>query len=175
MALQDSAVNNVTKDMLVTAPDDQRDAILFVSGGYKGNKHSETNPLAVISADMYQHIFHTSAPLTRMLRRQINYVEYIALSAAEFNYLANNSKVGKAMLEGGLNVVYFVVPVMKQVHGGYFETQMQLVYLGKITEAKVNGDLARESVPANSFTVYFEGKPTISLNASNEFIRWVGL
>lgn len=166
--------NKSSIDMPAIAPDDQRDDILFVSGGHKGNKHAETNPLAVISADMYQRIFHTSAPLTRMLRRQMNNAEYIALSTSEFNYLANNSKVGNSEPESGLNAIYFVVPVIKEVHGGYFETQMQIVNLGKIKEIKVNSGPQANS-PANSFTVYFEGQPAVNLNASNQFIRWVGL
>lgn len=169
------SVNQRTLVMPATAPDDQRDSILFVGSGYKGGKRSETNPVAVISADTYQRIFHTSAPLTRMLRRQINNEEYIALSTSELNYLASNDKVGNAEQVGDLNMIYFVIPVIKEVRGGYYETQMQIVNLGKIKEVKVNGHSARENSNANSFTVYFEGKPAISLIASSQFIRWVGL
>ncbi len=167
-------VNKFTLEMPATAPDDQRDAILFVGSGYKG-KRTENNPVAVISADMYQRIFHTSAPLSRMLRRQINNAEYIALSMTELNYLANNSNVATAEQEGGLNVISFVIPVIKVVRGGYYETQMQIVNLGKIKEVKVNGGSPKENKSANGFTVYFEGKPAINLNASSQFIRWVGL
>jgi hypothetical protein len=67
-----------------------------------------------------------------------------------------------------------VVPVIKQVRGGYYETQMQIVNLGKIKEAKAHAN-ALENALGNGFTVYFEGKPSINLNASNQFIRWVGL
>ncbi|EHL30624.1 murein L,D-transpeptidase catalytic domain family protein [Legionella drancourtii] len=166
--------NNFTLEIPATAPDDQRDAILFVGSGYKG-KRTESNPVAVISADMYQRIFHTSAPLTRMLRRQINSAEYIALSRTELNYLANNSNVATAEQAEGLNVISFVIPVIKEVRGGYYETQMQIVNLGKIKEVKVNGGSPRENNSGNSFTVYFEGKPAINLNATSQFIRWVGL
>ena len=162
-----------TLNIPAIAPDDQRDAILFVGGGYKG-KRTETYPVAVISADMYQNIFHTTAPLTRMLRRQINHAEYIALSASELNYVANNSKVGDVSQADALNAIYFVIPEMKVVRGGYYETQMVMVNLGKIKEVKGNGG-SRENGSPNSFTVYFDGKPAVSLNPSNEFIRWVGL
>jgi hypothetical protein len=151
-----------------TAPDDQREAILFVVGGYKG-KRSESNPVAVISSDKYAQIFHATAPLTRMLRRQINNEEYIALSTTELNYLATNPSQ-----DVSLNDIYFVIPVIKEVRGGYYETQMQVVYLGKIKEIKASSS-SRENTVANNFTVYFDGKPAVSLNASNEFIRWVGL
>lgn len=160
--------NKFVIDMPSTAPDDQRDSILFATSGYKG-KRAETYPVAVISADVYQNIFHTSAPLTRMLRRQINNAEYIALSTSELNYLAGNANQG-----AGLNVIYFVIPVMKVVRGGYYETQMQLVNFGKIKDVKANGDARENGVP-NSFTVDFEGGGAVSLNASNQFIRWVGL
>ncbi|KTD08970.1 hypothetical protein Lgra_2205 [Legionella gratiana] len=157
-----------------SAPDDHRDAILFVGSGYKGSKYAESKPVVVISADDYTRIFHTSAPLTRMLRRQINHEEYVALSTSELSYLAN-SNAGSPGQENVFNHIYFVIPVLKVVRGGYYETQMQIVNLGKIKEVKINGDFARENGSATHYTIYFEGKSAVSLNASNEFIRWVGL
>lgn len=166
--------NNQTVQIPASAPDDHRDAILFVGSGYKGSKHAESKPVAVISADDYAQIFHRTAPLTRMLRRQIDHQEYIALSTNELSYLAKNSVEAPGQ-DNGLSHIYFVIPVLKVVRGGYYETQMQIVNLGKIKEVKVNGDSARENGSATSYTVYFEGKPAVNLNASNEFIRWVGL
>ncbi|MGC1182581.1 murein L,D-transpeptidase catalytic domain family protein [Legionella sp.] len=164
-----------TQDITESAPDDQREAILFVVGsGYKG-KHSETNPVAVISADSYQRIFHIPVPLTRMLRRQINNSEYIALSSSELIYLTNNSNASTAEQEVGLNVIYFVIPVIREVRGGYYETQMEMVNLGKIKEVKVDGVLPMENNTINSFTIYFEGRPAVNLKVSTQFIRWVGL
>lgn len=155
------------------APEEQRDDILFVAEGYKGTIRSESKPVAVISADRYQDIFHVNAPLTRMLRRQINNVEYIALSTAEFNYLANNSKINTQPSD--LNAIYFVIPVLKEVRRGYYETQMQIVNLGKIKEVKVNSNFSREKGANGSFTLLFEGNSSMNLTASNQFIRWVGL
>lgn len=168
-------MNNPTISIPDAAPDEHRDAILFVGSGYKGSKHAESKPVAVISADTYERVFHTSAPLTRMLRRQINNAEYIALNATELSYLANNNKPDITSQDNGINVVHFVIPVLKVVRGGYYETQMQIVNLGKIKEVKVNGGLVRENTLANSFTVYFEGNSSVNLEAHNEFIRWVGL
>jgi hypothetical protein len=157
-----------------SAPDDHRDPILFAVS-YKGSKQAESKPVVAISAGVYERIFHNQVPLTRMLRRQINNEEYIALSSAELNYLVLNSKTVATDQDNGINAIHFVIPVIKVVRGGYYETQMQIVDLGKIKEVKANGDSTRENAPVNSYTVYFEGKPTVSLNASNEFIRWVGL
>lgn len=161
--------SEATLDIAATPADDQRDAILFV-GGYKGNKHAETKPVAVISADKYQKIFHTGAPLSRMLRRQINHEEYLALSAREMNYLVNNNVTA----DSGINVINFVIPVLKVVRGGYYETQMQFVNLGKIKEIKMNNAGSINDVGA-SYTVYLEGKSPLNLTANKEFIRWVGL
>lgn len=158
----------------VSAPEDHRDPILF-AGSYKGSKNAESKPVVVISAETYDRLFHTPVPLTRMLRRQINKEEFIALSTTELNYLVNNSKSVMTDQDNGLNAILFVIPVIKVVHGGYYETQMQIVDLGKIKEVKVNDNSSRENVLADSYTVYFEGKPAVSLNASNQFIRWVGL
>ncbi|HHT0594111.1 TPA: murein L,D-transpeptidase catalytic domain family protein [Legionella anisa] len=167
--------NSLTIQIPDTAPDEQRDAILFVGSGYKGSKHAETKPVTVISADTYERAFRTTAPLTRMLRRQINNAEYIALNAQELFYLSHNTIPSSGGQEEGINAIRFVIPVLKVVRGAYYETQMQFVNLGKIKEVKINGDLAKDSSMANSFTVYFEGNSSVSLNAHNEFIRWVGL
>lgn len=146
------------------APDDGRDEILFV-GGYK-LKHAESNPVAVIAAERYKAVFHKPVPLTRMLRRQINHEEYVALSAQELKTLV--------VQKLALNTINFVIPVLKVVRGGYYETQMQVVNLGKIKEIKINGDPQMQQHKPG-FTVYLEGKTALSLNPSNEFIRWVGL
>lgn len=158
----------------VSPPDDHRDTILFASS-YKGSKHAESKPVLVISAAVYARLFQTSVPLTRMLRRQINNAEYVALSGSELNDLVTKSKTGFPLPDKGIDALQFVIPVLKVVHGGYYETQMQFVNLGHIKEVTMNRDSAREKSPTSSFTVYFDGKPAINLNASNEFIRWVGL
>ena len=137
---------------------ESRDAILFAD--YKNNKmHSESAPVVVISADVYERIFHSQAPLSRMLRRQINNAEYIALSNKELNkIIAENNKEA-------ISAIYFVIPNIIMVRG-YYETQMKIVPMGKIKNIQVAG---------NSFNVTFENRTPVNLRASNEFIRWVGL
>ena len=146
----------------VVQSDEPRDPILFAAGH---GRHDES-PVAAISADAYVRVFHTPAPLTRMLRRQINNAEYIALSTAEFNQLINMPITAP----DGLNAVYFVSPQIKMIRG-YAETQMKIVNLGKIKQVKVNGNSSRE----NSYTVYFDGRSVVYLSPCTEFVRWVGL
>jgi hypothetical protein len=150
--------------------DEHREAILFVGSGYKGTKQAETKPVVVISADIYERVFNTVAPLSRMLRRQINNAEYVALSTTELSYLIQKQKTDITKPDVGINAIQFVIPVLKVVRGGYYETQMQVVNLGKIKDIRMNG-----IAHASSFTVDFEGKSSVNLNAHDEFIRWVGL
>ena len=147
---------------------EQREEVLFADTT-KGIKHADDNPIVVMSADNYERIFQIKAPLERMLRRQINNEEYIALSNAEFHRLAVNGMNGKE----GLKAVYFVVPVLIMIRG-YYETQMKIVDLGTIKEVRFNADLSRNE-PVKSYSVSFETKPSINLKATNRFIRWLGL
>lgn len=63
--------------------------ILFVDLN-QNNKWEESEPIIVVRATLYQSIFHIPAPLSRMLRRQINNEEYIALNNGEFKELIKN-------------------------------------------------------------------------------------
>lgn len=143
----------------IPVENEAREKILF-SDLKLNNKREETDPILVMSADKYAQVFHSRPPVERMLRRQINNMEYIALSNNEFkNIIAANN----------LNDIDFVVPVIKMVRG-YYETQMQIVNYGKILDAKITPNSQDES-----FTVRTEKKQTINLKPTDRFIRWVGL
>ncbi|CDZ79006.1 hypothetical protein BN59_03321 [Legionella massiliensis] len=147
------------------APEDveKREDVIFAKI-YSKNLDSE--PVVAMTADDYIRIFHNSAPLGRMLRRQINNIEYIALSNTEFeNIIANNNK-------DEINAINFVIPVITMVRG-YYETQMHLVDFGRIKEIKVNSESSNKD--SRSYTVNFESKPSVTLRTTNQFIRWVGL
>ena len=90
-----------------------------------------------------------------MLRRQIDHLEYIALSSDELKILGNQN----------LQAIHFVVPNIKMVRG-YYITEMLMVNLGTIKNIEIK---------APSYTVYFNEKPPLSLRTSNQFIRWLGL
>lgn len=163
-------VNTLQTDAKKNMDDNEpRDDVLFANTT-KNIKQADDNPIVVMSADNYERIFHTKAPLGRMLRRQINHAEYIALSNTEFHRLAVHNNVND---KEGLNAVYFVVPVIKMIRG-YYETQMQIVNMGKIKDVHFNADLSKNE-PVKNYSVIFESKSAINLKATNRFIRWLGL
>lgn len=149
---------------------EQRESILFAD--FKKNSVFQDNdPIVVMTADHYQRTYHNKPPLERMLRRQINHVEYIALSNTEFSTLAlNTSKDSREALNG----VYFVVPEIVMVRG-YYETLMKIVNLGKIKEIRFNAEPSNQIQQVKSYNVYFETRSFINFKATNRFIRWVGL
>ncbi len=179
-------VANSSEPTVVNTPsDDNRDEVLFVAAS-KHNMQLDTRPVLAITADKYAQIFHAKAPLTRMLRRQINGVEYIALSNTEFRTLVlNHNKIHKippedntspmlsfvsttepTVLNDDLESVQLISPMLKMIRG-YYETQMNIVNLGKIKEVIMNA--------AGSYTLHFEKNAVITLQATNQFVRWVGL
>lgn len=158
----------VVQPNAIRVEDEPRESILFADLNHD-NKRAEEDPIVVMSADNYERIFHARAPLERMLRRQINSAEYIALSEAEFNKLvAQNDR-------DGLDNIHFVIPFLIMYNGTY-ETQMKFVEMGKIKDVRSSAGGTDDSlVSAKSYTVNFESKPMINLKATNRFIRWLGL
>ncbi|CAM2759986.1 murein L,D-transpeptidase catalytic domain family protein [Legionella worsleiensis] len=147
---------------------DNRDPVLFADLN-KNDRREDNDPILVMAADAYERIFHTQAPLGRMLRRQINHQEYIAISSQEFDKLvAQNNKED-------LDALHFVVPVIIMSHG-YYETQMKILNMGRINQVSLHS-----AVPGHlggvtkSYTVNTDTKSFINLKATNRFIRWLGL
>ncbi len=147
---------------------DMRAPVLFVDNN-RNDRREEEEPLLVMSADKYEHVFRTQAPLGRMLRRQINNMEYIALSSDEFNQLvAQNDKES-------LSSIDFIIPVIVMSHG-YYETQMKFVKMGKINEVRLNSKASNKDKDViKGYTLSTEIKPAIYLKETNRFIRWLGL
>jgi len=92
-----------------------RDDIIFADMN-RNNRHDEHEPIAVVSADDYLLYLKHQVPLRRMLRRQMNNMEYVALNPSEFNQLES--------LEN--NIIHFVMPEIKMSHG-YYGTEMKPV------------------------------------------------
>lgn len=143
-------------------PIEQREEVLF-AGISKNNE-----AIVVMAADHYERIFHTKPPLERMLRRQIENMEYIALSNTEFKTIVTNND------KDSLSLVYFVIPEVK-MQRGYYVTEMKIVPLGQIKEVRPHSDPTNITEPIKSYTVDFEEKPSVNLRATNQFIRWLGL
>lgn len=165
--LQNTVGLSVTKPAIVVNP---RDNILFVDMK-KNHKHVDTDPVLAMSAEYYMQTFHLPAPLERMLRRQIDNVEYIVLSDNEFRHLLTSNKIdAKACLEH----IHFVIPHLIK-HGGYFATEMKILDLGKIQQITHIAPLPLLVKATNSYTVQFEKTPPITLKSTSDFIRWLGL
>ncbi|KTD22994.1 Uncharacterised protein [Legionella lansingensis] len=147
-----------------------REGILFADMN-KNSHREEHEPIVVVTADSYERLFHTKAPLERMLRRQINNVEYIALSEAEFyNIMVRNNH--NFNISEKWNEIYFVVPDV-QLERGYYRTHMRIVPLGKIQEVKPNTGSSGNT--EEGYLIQFEARPVITLKSTSEFIRWLGL
>jgi len=153
-------------DIPVVNDNVKRDDILLTEL-HKYGKSEENTAVAAMPASSYERIFHYKVPLDRMLRRQIDNNEYIALSPAEFATIVANTN--QAVTDSGptaLNNIYFVRPVIK-MDRGYYGTEMQIVNLGKIKDISLNGTAG--------YTVHFETKNSINLRSTDRFIRWLGL
>lgn len=157
-----------------TDESEHRDAILFADVN-RNNQHEESEPILVVTADNYQQLFHAKAPLERMLRRQINQTEYIALTNTEFNSMVTNNDIALNKEDkGGLNTVHFVIPVVK-MQRGYYATEMNFVNWGKIKDAQPTTDSSSTAEQTKNYSVHLEEKPVVSLKTTNQFIRWLGL
>jgi len=145
---------------------EQRDEILFADTHQK-DKLSDSTPVIVISANCYERIFHHSAPLTRMLRRQMNHLEYVALNAQELQSIANNMDTTMTPDD---TMIYFVVADVK-MERGYYVTEMRVVNQGHIMDLK-----STSNSPENpSYVINLESKNGIDIKSSKRFLRWIGL
>ncbi|MFA6303713.1 MAG: murein L,D-transpeptidase catalytic domain family protein [Legionella sp.] len=164
-AIAQNMRNKHTTISPVVAVNEFRDEVLLADL-QKKNKSEDNKAIVAMAADNYERTFHTKAPLERMLRRQIDKMEYIALSKAEFDSISNSKLSSEA---SALNSVYLIMPVIKMIRG-YYETQMQILPYGKIKQVRLNGDAMQKR-----YTVYFENQSAINLHSTDQFIRWLGL
>lgn len=162
--------HNAHKEPIPSPVNELREDILL-AGVNKAFKSESNEAVVTVKADRYEQLFHTKAPLDRMLRRQIDNMEYIALSDTEFNqmFITKNPE-----LKVDNQDVYFVIPVLKS-NRGYYQTLMHIVDFGKIKEVRLNANSSQKIGQTKSYTVLFEGKPAINLHTTNRFIRWLGL
>ncbi|WP_419420119.1 murein L,D-transpeptidase catalytic domain family protein [Legionella sp. D16C41] len=140
----------------------------------KNNRREENEPILAIAADNYERLFQKKAPLTRMLRRQINNMEYVALNRSEFKTLMDTNNVLLNTNKSDVNAVYFVIPEVK-MRRGYYETFMKIIVLGKPKDVRLNSASLVDNGDAKSYNVYFDTQSFISLKSSKQFIRWLGL
>ncbi len=152
-------------------PSEPQESVLFTD---QSNRREEGGTVATITADNYERIFHTKAPLTRMLRRQINNIEYVALSDKELGQMVTSQNQVSDNSRGNLDVINFVRPEVIMVRG-YYATEMRIVNLGKIKEIKFQANSSADAGKPANYTVYFEQNKSVNLRAVKQFIRWLGL
>jgi hypothetical protein len=146
---------------------EKREEILFADLSKK-HAYDENKPMLVMSADEYQTMFNVQAPLVRMLRRQINHKEYVALSPQELNTLITiNNRLETSM--SSFNMIKFVIPAITMVRG-YYVTNMKLVNFGTIKSISEQSD--KEGY---RYELSVENSSPITLRSSSTFIRWLGL
>jgi hypothetical protein len=146
-----------------------REEVLFVDLN-KNYQSAERRAIVTMSADDYARIFRNKPPLERMLRRQINNREFVALSTSEFSSLAG---APNTQLEA-LNAISFVTPILKEIRG-YYETQMLIVPLGRVKEVRLNSQSMPAAGQTKWYTVYLDNQHVLSLKSTDQFIRWLGL
>jgi len=147
-----------------------RGKILFADLN-NNNKREGNEPIVVVKVENYQKTFENKVPLNRMLRRQINKIEYIALTNSEFQNIYTNHNNDNAQ---GLKSIYFVIPTVKMLRG-YYATEMKIINMGTMKRVRSNIFTSNKNKAVGSYTVYFEGKPSIILKSTKRFIRWLGL
>lgn len=126
------------------------------------DKHEENEPVIVLSAADYQRLFNAGPPLERMLRRQINHDEYIALNHKEFKQIDITH-----------DPIHFVIPLVK-LQRGFYATEMKMISLGKLKEAKPAAT-TENAKPSEIFIIHFEKRPAVAIKPTRRFIRWLGL
>lgn len=160
--------NSQNLEIMSNAPEDElRGDILFVDKN-NNNKREENEPILVMAVDNYLRIFNAEVPLKRMLRRQINNTEYIALNDSELKILDSNSdNIINIDDQPGLSAVDFVVAVVTNTRG-YYATHFEFVNLGKIQELKINYFF-------DGATLQLLNNSSYTIRTNDAFIRWLGL
>lgn len=151
--------------ILLNSPEDEdRGEILYVDKN-NNNKREENEPILTVSSKNYKILFNNDAPLKRMLRRQYNNTEQIALNHTELQKLdINKDKTVNQEDKGVLKTINFLIPEVKKIRG-FYATEFKSVNIGKIKEIKITED-------ENEL---YTSKSTIKIKSSGKFIRWLGL
>lgn len=150
----------------VVQPETREDVLLAQIR--KKHKYQETEAIVAMPADHYVEIFQSTVPLERMLRRQVDGQEYIALSKTEFDRMLSIYPQNSSTFQD----VYFIMPEIKMSHG-YYATEMHKMDFGAITSIQPSNTLIPTS--SLSYTVQFANHTSIPLKTTHRFIRWLGL
>jgi hypothetical protein len=128
------------------------------------NKYHESEAILVMPTERYAALFQNQFPLNRMLRRQIDEQEYIALSATECNRLI--AKTTDLPVPNPFQDISLVVPELIESRG-YYATEMRKINVGAIQNIRQTG--------TEHYTLELENQHSLSVKTSHKFIRWLGL
>lgn len=165
----DDALRKLTaqpQNTLATDPDKREDVLLAQI--LKKQKYQETEAILAMPADRYTSLFSCKVPLERMIRRQIEEKEYIALSKREFDQLLNTYPRNSEVFQD----LCFVLPEIKMVRG-YYATEMHKLNFGTITDVDLHNPVPKRE--GSDYIVHFAKHPDIALKTTHRFIRWLGL
>ena len=141
-----------------------RDDILYGDINKKNNLDANV-PVLTMSAENYRRIFKSPPPLSRMLRKQINHHEYIALTLKELTQLdTNNDKLINAKDKYGIGVIEFFLPQMVKA-GGHYRTEFKSSNHGTAMEINLSG----------ADPILITSQSRIAFKSTDTFIRWIGL
>ncbi len=132
------------------------------------HKYQETEAILALSAERYSQLFQSKIPLERMLRRQIEDREYIAVSESELEYLLSTYPHNLEAFQD----LCFILPEIKKING-YYSTEMVKVKTGSIIDIEpANAASSRER---RDYIFHFTTHPSIAAKTTHRFIRWLGL
>lgn len=152
----------------IVAVDSEKREDVLLAQILKKQKYQETEAILAMSADRYITLFPSKVPLERMIRRQIEDKEYIALSKTEFDQLLNTYPRNSAIFQE----LCFVLPEIKMIRG-YYATEMHKLNFGAITDVDLNNPIPKRE--GSEYIVHFAQHPDIALKTTHRFIRWLGL
>lgn len=175
---------SIRTPLLWNEPTEQQEHILYVDLNHN-KKHEENEPIVTISATMYSQLLNKQAPVSRMLRRQLENTEYVAITEEELQQIQQLQKPIMGT-NGGLNSkqesilsqLRFIIPEIIEVRG-YYQTRMKAVDLGKIERVEeINSSSItpqRQQGNLKLFLIKTNTENRVQLQSTDQFIRWIGL
>lgn len=131
---------------------------VLISDRNENGKRERNDPILTISAIDYKALMQQKCPLKRMLRRQIDKQEYIALSPQELNLILDKHPEA-------VNKLRLYMPNVKKVRG-YWATEF--------INQTPSGEIKITKLDDNRFK-FHAGEKDFILSSYSHDIRWLGL
>ncbi len=168
-----NTINTQTEKLMSFKRKDPISKIVFIDKN-NNRRYSENEPIMILKNAHYESLISEQVPLERMLRRQINSVEYIALNKEDLKLLdKNQDNLINEQEAIALESINFAIPQVKKVRGIWM-TLFKIVDIKTIKEVNLNSLDDREN-EIQSYTVTFEDNSKQTFRTTYRFIRWLGL